>query len=139
MIFPTILRRRFAKAALALGFAGSVIILAPRPAQAATLALKWLSPTSSSNVRVGRRLLGTKAAPAQIETGAASVYCLGTVTAQGGTKLSCQIPAADTAYQYVVCTRDAAGENLGGFECTFQGNGGGWECSPADIAASWCD
>lgn len=125
-------------AAFAAAFATGVNFAAP-PATDSQTTLTWVAPLTTSNLRIGRRPQGRTGGPDAFDVGETAKYCSGTVSLPGGDQLSCKIPAADTAYEYYVCATDPMGENLGGFECSFYGNGGGWECIPADIAASWCD
>lgn len=109
------------------------------PASASQLTLAWTAPLTASELRIGRKPAGGPGGPDRVDSGNVSKFCPGTVSLPEGIQLSCQILDADTTYEYFLCATDQTGENLGGFECSFHGNGGGWECTPTDIAAGWCD
>lgn len=132
---------RIAHFLLATGLLAGFAAWAPiaPPAKASIGPLTWVAPTTTASLRIGRRPENSQAGADGVDSGPVSKFCSSTVSTPGGNQLSCKLEGADTTYQYFVCSRDQNGENLGGFECSFHGNGGGWECAPADIAASWCD
>jgi hypothetical protein len=114
-------------------------LLVPFAASAAPpSALQWKSPAASANLRIGRRSIGTGHGAVKVFTGKPKKFCKA-APAGDGQALDCRLPKVDPSYQYFVCTRSQSGEILSGLECSYHGNGGGWECTPSDIGAGWCD
>ncbi len=109
------------------------------PAFAGASTLRWSSPASSSSVRIGRRAIGSSHGAVKVYSGSVKTYCKPGTSGADASSLECKLPKVDPAYQYFICTRSQAGEIIGGLDCSYHGNGGGWECTPTDTGAGWCD